>query len=120
MGAPPIEPPKSLRFCELLSPKAKQGESDFFLVGLVSLMDAILDVPMSQVLEQIPLDQDTKAVLLGGSGQLRPMYELMLAQEAGDWSAARESALRLGVSESEAAELWWQAMKWARQVGSAI
>jgi EAL and modified HD-GYP domain-containing signal transduction protein len=108
------------RFCELLSPKVRQADSDLFLVGLVSMMDAILDVPMSQVLEQIPLDQDTKAVLLGGTGRLRPMYQLMLAQEAGDWESARESAAHLRISESEVAELWWQAMKWARQVSGGL
>ena len=55
------------RFCELLSPKIKHGESDLFLMGLLSLMDAILEIPMSEVLENVPVDQETKAVLLGGS-----------------------------------------------------
>jgi c-di-GMP-related signal transduction protein len=36
------------RFCELLSPKAPKAESDLFLVGLVS-----------EVLEKVPLDQQT-------------------------------------------------------------
>ena len=65
------------RFCELLCPKAPKGESDLFLVGLVSLMDAILEVPMAEVLEKIPLDQHTKTVLMGGAGPLRPIYPLM-------------------------------------------
>jgi EAL and modified HD-GYP domain-containing signal transduction protein len=106
------------RFCELLSPKAPKGESDLFLVGLVSLMDAILEVPMAEVLEKIPLDQHTKSVLMGGAGPLRPIYQLMLAQEAGQWGRAKGFALQLHVTESEAAELWWAAMKWARQVSS--
>jgi len=42
------------RFCELLSPKAPKAESDLFLVGLVSLMDAILEVPMADVFKRIP------------------------------------------------------------------
>jgi EAL and modified HD-GYP domain-containing signal transduction protein len=108
------------RFCELLSPKVRHGESDLFLMGLLSLMDAILEVPMSQVLEHVPLDQDTKTVLLGGTGRLRPMYQLMLAQEAGDWAGAQASAAQLLVSESEVAELWWQAMKWARKVSNGV
>lgn len=108
------------RFCELLSPKVRHGESDLFLMGLLSLMDAILEVPMSQVLEHVPLDQDTKTVLLGGTGRLRPMYQLMLAQEAGDWAGAQASAAQLLVSESEVAEWWWQAMKWARQVSNGV
>jgi c-di-GMP-related signal transduction protein len=32
------------RFCELLSPKIKHGESDLFLLGLLSLMDSIPDL----------------------------------------------------------------------------
>lgn len=108
------------RFCELLSSRMPRGETDLFLVGLLSLMDAILEVPMPQVLERVPLDQDTKAVLLGGNGRLRPMYQLMLAQEAGDWEAAQASATYLRMSESEVAELWWQAMKWARQVSDGV
>ena len=60
------------RFCELVSPKIKHGESDLFLLGLLSLMDAILELPMPEVLEKVPLDQETKAVLLGEGSHLRP------------------------------------------------
>jgi c-di-GMP-related signal transduction protein len=70
------------RFCELLSPRVGQTESDLFLLGLLSMMDAILEIPMTQVLEHVPLDAETKAVLLGGTGRLRPVYQLMLAREA--------------------------------------
>jgi c-di-GMP-related signal transduction protein len=33
------------RFCEQLSPKVQHGDSDLFLLGLLSMMDAILDLP---------------------------------------------------------------------------
>jgi c-di-GMP-related signal transduction protein len=106
------------RFCELLSEKVARNESDLFLVGLVSLMDSILEIPMAQVLEKIPLDQDIKTVLMGGTGRLRPVYQLMLTQEAGDWEHARGFAAQLHLSESEVGGLWWQAIKWAGQVSS--
>jgi c-di-GMP-related signal transduction protein len=106
------------RFCELLSPKIGNSESDLFLLGLLSMMDAILEVPMTQVLEHVPLDAETKAVLLGGTGRLRPVYQLMLAREAGDWEQAKSFAAHLRVEEAEIAEIWWQAMQWARQVSA--
>lgn len=106
------------RFCELLSPRVGKAESDLFLVGLVSMMDAILEVPMADVLEKIALDQDTKAVLTGGEGVLRPVYRLMLAQEAGTWAQVRGSAAQMQISESEAGQFWWPALTWARQVSS--
>jgi c-di-GMP-related signal transduction protein len=104
------------RFCELLSPTVGAGDSDLFLMGLLSLMDAILEIPMARVLENVPVDQESKAVLLGGASRLRPFYQLMLAQESGEWETARELAGQLHLSESDVAEKYWEAMQWARQV----
>ena len=104
------------RFCELLSPTVGAGDSDLFLMGLLSVMDAILEIPMARVLENVPVDQESKAVLLGGASRLRPFYQLMLAQESGEWETARELAGQLHLSESDVAEKYWEAMQWARQV----
>src|SRR3974390_819340 len=60
------------RFCELLAPKVPHGESDLFLMGLLSLIDAMLETPMETVLEKIPLDSPTKSVLQGQPSVLRP------------------------------------------------
>jgi c-di-GMP-related signal transduction protein len=104
------------RFCELLAPKVKHGDSDLFLLGLLSLMDSILEIPMSEVLENVPIDQETKEVLLGRESHLRPLYQLMLAQESGDWQGVAGLAKSLNIRESDVAELYWQGMQWARQV----
>jgi len=104
------------RFCELVSTKIPRPQSDLFLVGMFSVMDAILEIPMSEILAKVALDKDTKSVLSGNGGRLQPVYDLMVAQEAGDWERARAFAGALRIGESETGELWWQAMQWARQV----
>ena len=38
-------------FCELIAPKVNHGSCDLFLIGMFSLMDAILEVPMGVVVE---------------------------------------------------------------------
>lgn len=106
------------RFCELMSHRIKSGESDLFLMGLLSMIDVILEMPMTRILETISVDSDTKAVLLGGPSRLRPLYELMLARESGDWEGTTRHAKKLGLTESEVAEAYWQAMQWARQLNS--
>ena len=106
------------RFCELLSPKIPHGDSDLFLMGMLSMMDTILEIPMSQVLDHVPIDQETKSVLLGGASRLRPFYQLMLAQESGEWKTATELTTQLHLSESDVAEGYWQAMQWAREVSA--
>ncbi len=106
------------RFGELLAPLASHGESDLFLLGLLSMLDVMLEIPMCQVLEKIPLDSETKAVLRGEPSLLRPIYQLMLAHESGEWEAARAICDSLHVDTDTVAASYWQAQQWAREVSS--
>ena len=42
------------RFCELVAPQIKRGDSDLFLLGLLSLIDAMLEVPMVSSWRKFP------------------------------------------------------------------
>ena len=106
------------QFGEFLAPHVPHGESDLFLLGLLSLIDAMLEMPMAEVLEKIPLDNPTKAVLLGQPSVLRPVFQLMLAHENGEWQAAAELSASLQVDADEVAGFYWQAQQWARAVSS--
>ena len=106
------------RFGELLSPRVPHGESDLFLLGLLSLIDAMLEMPMEEVLRKIPLDHATKAVLLGQPSELRPVFQLMLAHESGEWQAAAELSQRLHLDSEDVAAYYWQAQQWAREVSN--
>jgi len=107
------------RFCELLSAQLGSG-SDLFLMGLLSVMDAILEVPMDVVLEQVPVEKETKLALLGQASSLRPLYQLMLAQESGEWDATVRLAGELKLSDEDVADKWWQAMQWAQNVTAGV
>jgi c-di-GMP-related signal transduction protein len=106
------------QFGEFLAPHVPHGESDLFLLGLLSLIDAMLEMPMAEVLEKIPLDNPTKAVLLGQPSVLRPVFQLMLAHENGEWQAAAELSASLQLDTEEVAGFYWQAQQWARAVSS--
>ena len=107
------------RFCELLS-RHMQSDSDLFLMGLLSIMDAILEVRMDVLLDQLPVDHDTKAALLGQKSSLRPLYQLMLAQESGEWSQSSELAKQLKVRDEKVALTWFQALEWAQEATSGM
>jgi len=107
------------RFGELLAPRVRHGESDLFLLGLLSLIDAMLEMPMADLLARIPLDRETKAVLLGQPSVLRPVYQLMLAHESGEWEAAGQLSASLHLKSEDVAGYYWQAQQWAREVSAA-
>ena len=107
------------RFCELLSVRL-QTNTDLFLMGLLSIMDALLEVGMEVLLGQLPVDNETKAVLMGQNSSLRPLYQLMLAQESGEWEQSSKLAAQLKIPTDEVASVWWQAMQWAQEATRGI
>ncbi len=111
------------RFCELIAPKVEHGNSDLFLMGMLSLIDAILSVPMGVVIEQLCLDDNVKAQLLaaktGKKTPLSAIYDLMVAREAGDWGLVTRLGKQLNLSLSSVAEASNQAMRWAHEITSA-
>ena len=60
------------------------------------------------------------AALLGQNSSLRPLYQLMLAQESGEWDKSTELAKQLNLADEEVGETWWQALTWAQQVTSTV
>jgi len=106
------------RFCELLSPLVPHGKADLFFLGLLSQMDAILEVPMGTIMEQVPVDSEIKSTLLGHATKLRPLYQLMLAQESGEWEQSGLLAKQLKLDETLVSQRYWEAMRWAREVSS--
>ena len=112
------------RFCELIAPKVKHGGSDLFLMGMLSLMDAILEVPIGVVIEKLSLDPETKAQLLcgkaGQTGPLSAVYDLMVAREAGDWEKVTNLGKQLNLSLYFMNKTYTDAIRWAHQVTNEI
>lgn len=108
------------RFCELIAPKVDCVQSELFLMGMLSLMDAILAAPIGLVLDQLSLEKSIRDQLLsartGKKTRLSPIYDLMLAREVGDWEEATRLGKQLNLSLCFIAETSNEAMRWAHAV----
>jgi len=103
------KPPELIRtaltrgfFCEAMSqPVGISPQSpDLFLMGLLSVTDAILDRPIEEILGSLPISSDTRAALCGGTNRFRDIYDTLLSYERADWPALATAAARLGPIES--------------------
>ncbi len=104
------------RFCELIGDRFEHREADLFLLGMLSLMDAILEIPMSAVIDGLPVDDDSRVLLLEHKGELYPLYDLITALEGGAWEGVVTSCALLGLNESDAAECYSSAIDWAQSL----
>ena len=62
-----------------------------FTVGLFSILDALFDRDMSELLGPLPLDETVKAALTRREGPLGQLITYAEQYEAGRWSALLES-----------------------------
>jgi c-di-GMP-related signal transduction protein len=106
------------RFCELLAPCAGLAESanDLFLLGLLSAMDAILDMRMADVLKEIAIREDIRDALLGKANKMGDIFEFVRNYERGCWDEIGPQAARLGIHEGAVSALYVEAVEWARRM----
>ena len=76
------------KFCELIAGELKRPgltQDAGFLIGMFSLLDVLLMLPMEEVLKEVALADDLNAALLGEDNDLRRILDLVIAYEKGDW-----------------------------------
>jgi EAL and modified HD-GYP domain-containing signal transduction protein len=88
-------------FCEELAEAAGRAaeSSELFLMGLLSVADALLGRPMQRVLENLPLSENIEIALLGGENEFRRVYDIVLAYERGTWNAVSKAAQRMNLED---------------------
>ena len=105
------------RFCELLAQKHKgiQDTGMAFLVGMMSLMDAILDESMEGVMKKLPLSNLIKDALVQKQGILAQYLGLIKAYEQADWELTGEYCERIKFSNDLLPEIYNQAVTWGNE-----
>jgi EAL and modified HD-GYP domain-containing signal transduction protein len=91
-------------------------KDDLFLMGLLSVVDALLDCPMAEVMEQLPLSQPAKAALSGQDSFYRDVYECVVAYEHAAWVETDGIAARLRLDPSVLAQCYLDSIKWAGEL----
>ncbi|MUM78399.1 HDOD domain-containing protein [Pseudodesulfovibrio sp. F-1] len=87
--------------------------STMFMLGLFSLLDALLSYPMDKALEGVPLDDEIKAALCGTLNEFRDWLLMVEAVELGNWTVANEILSRYGACFTQAATQYMKASAWA-------
>ncbi len=105
------------KMCELLGQAADQGDMDaYFSVGLFSTLEALLEMPMGKVLEQLPLSDELTSALLRREGELGQALKCTLAHENGDWQEVNFADL----PPQSINEAFVQAVEWSREASSGL
>ena len=85
-----------------------------FLLGLFSLMDAVLGMPMESVVELLPLEAKLKAALRRDpNSEYHPLFELLECLEDADWPGLQNRTQKLCIDQDLIKGAFAQARDWA-------
>jgi len=107
------------RLCERLATAGcAEGETiGYFLAGMLSTLDAMMDLPMEHALKPLPIADDVRQALLGDtSGSIGQMLQLVKAVERGAWTTVRTRGRELGIAQSAVAAAYFEALRWTHGV----
>jgi EAL and modified HD-GYP domain-containing signal transduction protein len=104
------------RTCEALAALSGEDSSGAFMVGIMSLMDAILDRSMEVVISQLPLTAECKDALRGGSNSLGNLLQLAICCERGAWEEVSNIATARALSEDTIWDIHREACRWSREI----
>ncbi|HCG6696484.1 EAL and HDOD domain-containing protein [Vibrio parahaemolyticus] len=106
------------QFFELMSryqPFSHLNEQGF-MVGLLSILDAMLDLSIEALVKQLPLSDSVQQALLHRKGEYGVLISLEECYERADWHGVEKLSGQLGLSFDEVKASLSEAVRWSQSV----
>lgn len=107
------------RFCELAAEQSGLDEKEQYLVGMLSLLPAMLRVPMQQLTPALPLREEVCVALMGAAIPERMLLEWLICHEHGQWEECDKVVDQNGLDQLKLLRCYAEAVVWAEAALSA-
>ncbi|MBK8784894.1 MAG: HDOD domain-containing protein [Anaerolineales bacterium] len=105
------------KMCELLGKDLRDRQTEsYFLIGLLSVLDAIMDLPMCEVVENLSLANELSEALVSRTGRLGMVLTGVIAAEGGNW----DNVLPLGFKPEAWQDIYYESAKWSSMVMNQV
>ncbi|RHW36632.1 HDOD domain-containing protein [Lysinibacillus yapensis] len=102
------------KICEnLAKQKFKENYSEYFLIGMFSLIDALLQRPMDVILKQLPFSEEMIRTICGKPTSMTPYLEFSIALDKLDFESIDRFAQAFNLNKDQISALYTEAHDWA-------
>jgi c-di-GMP-related signal transduction protein len=105
-------------FCEMAAVHLQEDPREQYLFGLLSLLPVLLGVPMSQVVELLPLRAAVKDALMGKSNEVGRSLDCLQKYQSGEWEGL--SCNGLAVCPDQIHDLYRNSLLWAEECTASM
>lgn len=101
------------RFCELVAPALSEEAARYYLLGILSLLDVLLETSLDRILRTLPVTAEMKSALEGDRSAAGQTLALVRSLEACEWRRCEEMQNALGLAEGFVSSVYVEALRWA-------
>jgi len=91
-------------------------KEELFLMGLFSVLDSILEKPMTEALEMMQVSKDIKDALINNTGKLAPVYEFILQYEDAAWQEISRIMVVENIELRVVEHAYFDTLMWYKQL----
>ncbi len=105
------------RLCELIaesSPNVRNAQA-VFMVGLFSMLDVLLRMPMRDIFSRVNVADDIREAVMHGTGPCAEPLRLATAYQHGEWAVVDDVAHSLGVKVVQLPWLYTKSLAWVNE-----
>ncbi len=96
--------------------RRKKDRDMYFLFGLFSLADVLMEAPMDEVLAQTNLSPKITEALISGEGEMAELLSILINYERAEWEAAVECAKKYKITEDEISQIYIESISKAYEM----
>ncbi len=106
------------KFMEQLAPVfgLAMKSSELFLMGLFSVLDLILNLPLEEALQKVNLSQEIIDALVYQKGDLAPVYKFLLCYENADWQEISRQMIVMNESSDVVYDAYIASVQWYKDL----
>ncbi|HUD56187.1 MAG TPA: HDOD domain-containing protein [Terracidiphilus sp.] len=108
------------RFCELAAVLCAFSANEQYLLGMLSLLSAMLAVPMEELTPSLPLRREIREALQGTVNREGRMLEWLKGHECGDWVSCEAILESNGLRQEQVSKCYTEAIFWAENQFRAV
>lgn len=110
-------------FCYTLVPYAKEigiSQSEGYLMGMFSTLDILMDAPLEEILDELPIDSVIKKALIQREGICGKLFDLVLSYEQANWYKMTELSNELQIPLNILTQKYFECVESVNEIWNAL
>jgi EAL and modified HD-GYP domain-containing signal transduction protein len=103
------------RFCEIIAESCGRDSTEQYLLGMLSLLDAMMRTPMAELAPHLPLRPQIRDALLHKSNDESEALQWLEFYERGNWAECDRMVRKLALDDDVLVKCYGDAVVWAEQ-----